>query len=78
MRHVYTSRVVCLISALLAGAAVLWAWRQRRPSVALQHAASPVVTSAEANASARGREVYARACIACHASDDAPHGRLTP
>ena len=73
MRHIYTNRVVILISALLAGAAALWAWRQSRPGAALEHTPAPGATLTSADGAVLGREVYARACISCHAPDDPGH-----
>lgn len=78
MRHRYTNRVVVLITLLLVAAAASIAWRQSRPS------APPPETSSVPGARAPldqglvdlGKDVYARACMGCHASNEP--GREVP
>lgn len=72
MRHIYTNRVVVLITAMLLAAAALVAWFRSRPPPPLP--TPPPAPHGGAAADDRlldlGAQVYARACLGCHAPDE--------
>jgi len=76
MRHVYTNRVVVLMTVLLLAAAALAAWLRSRPPAPSPAPAPRAGAPTDDRHLEAGRQAWVRACAGCHASGEP--GRPVP